>query len=576
MERMKMLKTRTRTLGIIILTALIALILTSCNSEHIRSPKPRSDWSRGIRVGFAHGLTQPSMIVEANGTVHIAWTVKTALNSGEVGYSKISPDGEFLIQTTVSIPENHLRGGSLREGGQGLELCWLSDEGVRCSPLDEDNPAQIAPYTLISAPPDIRLFTSAGEHYAWITQNGDLFISVSGGEPTRFATQAVNVGLKLQGDTLLVSWTEATNESETTVWLTAMSEGSMGEAHQISRINAGVLSGLRQVGLGAAIVEDQNCLVYGYEYTRGLEGGSAFTVLTCLNTQTWNPESEQRLELVITDKLNYQTYTGPFAISRLARVEIPFSNFTYLPSSPIALEDQMVIAVSTPAQLRYKVRQNIAMLLFEHGQIRGYQPVTATANTSLSPNLAGDADGNLYMAWLERGIGNDVYFATTNPQAADTLNQTNMSEVTVTILGIFVEAVTGLLLLPFMLLAIGLAYIAVFVTSRVAGLLRLGRWKDPIGFVSGAVVLWVVKLSFLPFIGSFVPFSTWLPEMPASVLMVYRAFWPVLIVSASLFFSHRIMKRRDISSLTTWFGLYAIIDVTLTALIYGAMLQGAT
>jgi len=257
-----MLKTRTRILGIIILAALIALFLTSCNSEQIRSPKPRSDWSRGIRVGFAHGLTQPSMIVEADGTVYIAWTVKTALNSGEVGYSKLSPNGEFLVQTTVSIPENHLRGGTLRQGSQGLELCWISDEGVRCSPLNEDNPAHIAPYTLVSAPPDIQLFTSAGEHYAWITRNGDLFISVAGGEPTRLSTQAVNVEINLQGDSLLVSWTEATNESMTTFWLTTMSEGSVGEAHQVSRISAGVLSGLRQVGLGAARVDDQNCLVW--------------------------------------------------------------------------------------------------------------------------------------------------------------------------------------------------------------------------------------------------------------------------------------------------------------------------
>ncbi|MCK5054824.1 MAG: hypothetical protein KAR65_11115, partial [Anaerolineales bacterium] len=418
-----MVNARSRTLSVVILILLIVILLAGCSSENIRSPKPRSDWSRGIRVGFAHGLTQPSMILDVDGTINIAWTVETSLNSGEVGYSKISPNGEFLAQTTVSIPESHLRGGSLRQDNQGLELCWISDEGVRCSPLNKDNPAQIAPYTLISAPPDIQLFTSAGDHYAWITPNGDLFISASGEEPTRLSTKAVNVGLNLQGDSLLVSWTEATNESETTVWLTTMSESSMGEAHQVSRIKAGVLSGLRQVGLGAAMVDDQNCLVYSYEYTRGLEGGSAFTVLTCLDMQTWNPESEQRLELVITDKLNYQTYTGPFTISRLAQVEIPFSNFTYLPSSPVALEDQMVIVVSTPAQLRYRVRQNIAMLLFEHGQIRGYQPVTATSNTSLSPNLSGDADGNLYMAWLERGIGNEVYFATTNPQASDLLNQ---------------------------------------------------------------------------------------------------------------------------------------------------------
>jgi hypothetical protein len=516
------------------------------------------------------------MVVEADGTVHIAWTVKTALNSGEVGYSKISPDGDFLVQTTVSIPESHLRGGSLRQGSQGLELCWISDEGVRCSLLNDEEPAQINPYTLISAPPDIQLFTSAGEHYAWVTRDGALFISLSGGEPTRLSTQAINVDIDVQGDLLLVSWTEAKTDSETTVWLTTMSEDSMGEAHQVSRISAGVLAGLRQVGLGAARVDDQYCLVYGYEFTRGLEGGSAYTVLTCLDTQTWNPESEQRLELVITDKLNYQTYTGPFAVSRLAQVEIPYSNFTYLPSSPVALEDQMVIVVSTPAQVRYKVHQQIALLLIESGQKLGYQPATATTGSSLHPNLAADRDGNLYLAWLERSIGNEIYFATTNPQASDRLNQITPSEVTISILGIIVEAVTGLFLLPFALLWIVVSFVAVFISTHIANWVRLERWKDLIGFISGAAVLWGIKLLFLPYISSFVPFSAWLPGIPPSLIMAYKVFWPLFILSASLFFSHLIIKRGDIPSLAIRFGLYAIFDVTLTALIYGAMLQGAT
>ncbi len=571
-----MLKARIRIFGVIILAAIILVILTSCSTEQIRSPKPRSDWSRGIRIGFAHGLTQPSMIVEMDGTVNIAWTVETALNSGEIGYSKIAPNGEILVQSTISIPESHLRNGTLRQGRQGLELCWVSDEGVRCSIINNEDPAQTNPYTLISAPTDIQLFTSAGEHYAWVTREGDLFISAWEGEPTRLSSHVTNVDITLQDDQLLVSWTEAKSDSETTLWLTTMSQGSIGEAHQVSRITAGVLAGLRQVGLGAARVGDQYCLVYGYEFTRGLEGGSATTRLTCLDGQTWIPESEQRLELVITEKPNFMIYDGPFAVSRLAEVEIPYSNFTYLPSSPVTLEGQIVLAVSTPAELRYKVRQDIAMLLFDDGQVRGYQSVTATSSSSLSPNLAGDANGNLYIAWLERSIGNEIFFATTNPEASDLLNQYDWSEVTVTILGIIAEALTGLFMLPFMLLAFGLAFIAVFVTSRFASLLRLERLKDLIGFISGAAVLWVVKLLFLPYISSFVPFSSWLPEIPASLLIAYKVFWPLIILSASIFFSQLIVKRRDIPYLTTRFGIYAVIDITLTALIYGAMLQGAT
>ncbi|HUS84212.1 MAG TPA: hypothetical protein VMX56_03640, partial [Anaerolineales bacterium] len=248
-----MLKAMFRTFGVGFLTALTVILLAGCSSGQIRSAKPRSDWSRGIRVGFAHGLTQPSMIVEADGTVNIVWTVETALDSGEIGYSKISPNGEFLVQSTISIPESHLHGGSLRQNSQGLELCWVSDEGVRCSIINEDDPAQVNPYTLISAPPEINLFTSAGEHFAWDTEDGDLFISVSGDEPMKVSTQVINANLNLQGDQLLVSWTEAKSDSETTLWLTTMSDGGRGEAHQISRITAGVLAGLRQVGLGAAM-----------------------------------------------------------------------------------------------------------------------------------------------------------------------------------------------------------------------------------------------------------------------------------------------------------------------------------
>ena len=348
------------------------------------------------------------MIVEADGTTSIAWTVETALDSGGIGFSRIAPNGELLIQSTFSIPESHLRGGTLRMGNQGMEICWISDDGVRCSPFDESDPAHVNPYTLISAPPDIQLFSSAGEHYAWVTQDGDLFLTVGEGGATQLSTQAVNVDLALQDDELLVSWTEAKSDSETTVWLATARGGSIGDAEQVSRITAGVLAGLRQVGLGAARIEDQYCIVYGYEFTRGLEGGSAATRLTCIDRQTSTPESDQRLELVMTEKPEYTTYDGPFAITRLANVAIPYSNFTYLPSAPITLDNHIAIVVSTPSQLRYKVRQDIAMLMLEKGQVLGYQPVATTSSSSLSPSLGGDAEGNLYMTWLERSIGNDI------------------------------------------------------------------------------------------------------------------------------------------------------------------------
>jgi hypothetical protein len=564
-----------RLLGALILALLPAILLAGCGSDVIRSPKPQSDWSRGLRVGFAEGLTQPSLLVEADGTAHIAWTADTALNSGEIGYSRISPSGEQSVHSMFEIPEQHLRGTALRQAGGSIEVCWNSDPGVSCAPLDAEGKNLLQHFVLISSPPSILTYSLAGESYAWVDLEQNLFVSNQGQAPVLLANDVLNVNLSRQGEQLIVAWSSAANESETTFWIATVGQGAVGKPHRLSRLTSGITAGLRQIGLGTVRTGDDVCLVYGYEFTQGLEGGTAATEIFCINQQSWQLETGNALELTIPQRVTYQEYDGPFALTRIAEPEIPSSTFTYLPSSPVVNDGQLALLVSTPAQYRYQSEQQIALLLLAQSQIIGYQPVSATTGASLFPNLAQDQGGNLYAVWLERGTGKDIYFTTTNPAAADVLNPLTAGEVTVVLFGVVIEAVTGLFLLPFALLWVVAGFAIYFVVAMIGRWVRLGQWGERLAFVAGMIAIWISKLLFLPQMTSFLPFADYMPEFDPVLRSALMIFWPLFILGLSLYLAHLIVKRREIESMPIHFGIYALIDIALTALLYGAMLQGA-
>jgi hypothetical protein len=49
----------------------------------------------------------------------------------------------------------------------------------------------------------------------------------------------------------------------------------------------------------------------------------------------------------------------------------------------------------------------------------------------------------------------------------------------------------------------------------------------------------------------------------------------LFIIGFSLFVSVRLSRRWDLPSLSVRFGLYSVLDLVLTSLVYGAILQSA-
>jgi len=564
-----------RHLPIAIGILVLAMLLPGCASDQIRSPKPRSDWSRGLRIGHATGFSSPSLIIQDDGTAHAAWTEKTLQNSGVLGYAQLSPQGELVVSASIDIQEKHLRGANLRDTDP-MELCWNSDDGVRCSVLDFDNPTNIKPYTLIPPPPSTSKYVSSGEYIAWITVENDLFLRGPNVPTTQLSAYALNISLNPQGEHIYVVWTEEKTGAETTIWLTTLNGGGLGEARQLGRLIAAGTEGMRQVGLGAIDADGEACIFYGFEFTRGLQGGTAFTEYSCYDNRTWEPVGGERLGLVVTDQKTYMPLESGFALDRIAVADIPVSDYTYLPSMP--LSDGMgniAILASTPETVRYKVYQQVVLMILRDGEVLGYQPISGSTGISISPSLGSDAEGNLYAVWLERSTSTNVYIATTSPIAAPRLDRMDLTDFSVTALGLIIESIAGLIMVPFALIFFVVGLVGLGAGSLLTRWIRTQRLREALSLTLGIAFMWLSKLAFIPQIQTYLPFSAWIPELSSGAAIVWQILWPTLIVGLGLLIMRHFSRRFEQESLIIRFGLYGITDIFFTALCYGAILQGA-
>jgi hypothetical protein len=333
---------------------------------------------------------------------------------------------------------------------------------------------------------------------------------------------------------------------------------------------------MRQVGLGAVDADGEACIFYGFEFTRGLQGGTAFTEYSCYDNRTWEPVGGERLGVVITDQKTYIPFESGFALDRLATAEIPASDYTYLPSMPLSDgKGNIAILASTPETVRYKVYQQVALMILQDGQFIGYQPISGSTGMSISPSLGSDAAGNLYAVWLERSTSTNVYIATTSPTAAARLNRMDISDFSVVALGLIIESIAGLIMVPFALLFFVAGLVGLGAGSLLTRWIQTQRLREAVSLTLGIVLMWLSKLVFIPQIQTYLPFSAWVPELSPEVATVWQLFWPVLIVGLGLLVMRHFSRRFEHRSLLIRFGLYGITDIFLTAFCYGAILQGA-
>lgn len=207
------------------------------------------------------------------------------------------------------------------------------------------------------------------------------------------------------------------------------------------------------------------------------------------------------------------------------------------------------------------------------GQIEGQEIVNASRGASVRPSVATDGQGNLHLVWIDTA-GFERYhvvYASTSPQAKETLNRITTYDVVDKVLSAVTSFFSALFFVPIVLnwVLIPLGWLAAFaLTTRESDI------PDPHGRRALALAMLLqlgAKIFFFPDLLARSPFSS-LPS-PSLGLILGRWILPLLLAALSAGVVWAYLKRAHSQSIFVAYFIYAAVDSLLTLIIYMAPLM---
>jgi hypothetical protein len=214
-------------------------------------------------------------------------------------------------------------------------------------------------------------------------------------------------------------------------------------------------------------------------------------------------------------------------------------------------------------------------VFFRDGAPAGYQLLSFAANGSFTPALTSDRARNLYATWRQlQPPGFGVYIASTAPdirQSLAGLTVGDVGRVTVeTVFGMLTGAIFAPLFAVLWLIAPLMVLGVTWFVRR--GAERVTHWGVLASLALALAAYWIGKLiSFEDHLG-YVPFSEWIPVIPAWLAIPLRIAVPVLIAGVALRIAWRYTFQAERRSALLFVLIYAGVDALLMAAIYGGLL----
>ncbi len=267
------------------------------------------------------------------------------------------------------------------------------------------------------------------------------------------------------------------------------------------------------------------------------------------------------------------------------RQDLTAAPFAYTP----ALEDFSVldggyaeIAMAYRASMLHqwrKYRWQVNVLYFDEGQPHWAQPLSFTPSYSLSPQLAADADGYLYLAWLEKIAPRaySVYLTSTHPAVVQAQGALTWAERGNILLQVAFGMLVGALLAPLAaavwMLGALFVYLLVNALRRWLPLAWRERWEY-LALALALFVFWGGKQAVLPAMFTYVPFSAWVPGIPLWLQPVLRYGVPALILALSLGVAWHYTYRQKNRAGLYFLLIYIACDSLLSMAVYAVMIYG--
>ncbi len=568
---------------------LLVVALTACGAAEQRGAKASADWSRGAPLGGGSMGSVGLAVGDEDASIRLVWPV--GAGEGErIHYVHLDRSGDPIVTKDLTFPGQLRNTRLLPAGGDNTHLFWASR-------ISSETGWQLW-HVLLNTDGDLvgeltRLSLNKGEvgDYTATSDNaGGAVVAWESGSQADLHLLHMN-----QGGEVLSGGMTLTTRGESPdlrvdpgghihlVWLsgTSFMYAEM-PLDDLCTDNGVPVAGIT-IGTGDSLTGPALGLSDGWVYVfwsilsqSGLEAGTARTEFVAFPSGMPGSSESKPIWILPVEEQPYVPYQG--SLSLTGYVEPPkaanaSTDFIMRPAAMTGITPELAVAVSAQQQLRMNAQMQIVVLLFEGGQYRGYSLASKTGQISDNPVLSVDNSGNLYLVWREGARKQDVYYATTEPEAVAALDGLSTGDFVYAVLEGGMESLASLAFMPFL----GFGWL-------LPGLIVIGIWKlikdeesvtQPSSWpvlIIAVIIYYSIKTITLPTIATYVPFSAWI-YIPTDWEQALRIGVPLTIFAISLFVAYKVSVKYS-DSAVLFYVVLALTDALLTLAIYGVNFLG--
>jgi hypothetical protein len=587
---------KSRRSGLLAVTLLLIILLTSCSGveEHLwlRSP----GWSRAVFIGGTSTRSPVPMLLRADGDVYALLSE----TGGEPPISalnlvRFAPGTGSLNLVPLDIPLQFPRQLDMLWEDGDLRLYWIDRESLYTARVATGGSVLEDP-VLLSGTDTVGSFSLArsqdGKTSLWYAGTRvDPGIAMLPFAESDKAIQIDEQGIRIQTmvdqtGVLHASWVYHPYGYETTR-IRYAAYGPRGDAEalqvqEVQRLRLGTSTTLDDFALG--LDEEQIYFFWTTIVRSGLQSGTIMSQYVTFPIGGVISEARPReIWVPALSNLDFTNTPGGFKVGErvsLPAPEYPLTNELQDISANPVVDDETVVVFRSPAQhLWRKTRLQVNLVYMRAGEPFAYQPLSYTPTAPSFPNLVSSADDHLYVTWLEKQEDNwfSVYLAGTEPVMVASLDELTLAEIGDIALESSFGMLIGALLAPIAAAVWMIAPLLVLLLFSPLGRIRSEKASNVVTVISLVVavgLVWATKMAVFPAMFEYVPFSAWIPEIPATAGLALQVLVPVITLVVSSYTAWHFTFRQGNYSSLYFILVYIGVDALFTTSIYAVLIYG--
>jgi hypothetical protein len=583
-----------------LLLGVAALIIS--DPRPTNTPKVIEDWSRGTPLGIAAWNQPNTLAVEPSGErVHVLWFLRVGESGMRPHYVQLDGKGNVTIDRDVAaLPVLLPRECLVLVGPDGrLHLfarAILPQEDtnrVLYYALSPDGSLIAGPVPLSPAAQEADGFdvvaNRSGRLDLFWSQDGDATARLGGlfhqtltfnGQPDGALDRINETGHEpaAQMDSagaIHLAWSTRPSSISRDIQYAAFPGGAVTPTEGIR------LSSLYQSG--AIFLKPVIGLDTGFAYVfwtidirSGPRAGSADASYAAIPLGRPGQASVYSVSMPPSGTPTYLPYAGSFGYRQLAAAGAYGpglgSDITLQPMAVRGQRQELPVLFAMAVTFRAEKLTQPVLAVFAGGLLKGHQVIARNPFYSLLPQGAADGAGNLHTTWLGKlSEGYSVYYASTAPEVKARLDRTEPGDLAFSAVSTLWGLASGLIFLPFvpLILLAPMGWLALYhLAGSGSGLdQRGGRLALAVAVLLYLAAKTVIFVSFFtqPIYGQPLP-APWSTITTCGVPLLIPAFSG----SAVAFY----IKRRGAIAVFPAFIFFALLDITLTIMIYGPVAFG--